>query len=193
MRVPLEGQHPMNENLRAAPNTRPASRITLQRAAVFLAIAVSVATLDQVTKWAVRANFDFGESWSPGGLGFVRIVHLTNSGAAFGIFQGQAQLLAVTSVIGIAAIVLYFLFPPADHPIVRVALAVQLGGALGNLLDRIVRGEVTDWIDVGTWPTFNLADSSITVSIVALLTLLLFVEGPNQEQDRAKVAAPPDQ
>lgn len=181
-----------NEMLETPPATHSRSRMIVRRTALLLAVALSVALLDQLTKWAVRANFDFGESWSPGGLGFMRIVHLTNSGAAFGIFQGQTQFLVVTGIIGIAAIFLYFLFPPADHPLVRVALAMQLGGASGNLTDRVMRGEVTDWIDVGTWPTFNLADSSITVSIIALLIFLLFDEGSKSEQKPRNLSVPPD-
>ena len=171
-----------------------ASPASLGKLAQFVAIALTIAALDQITKWAIRTNFDFGEAWSPGGLDFIRIVHLTNSGAAFGIFQGQTQLLLVTSGLGIAAILLYFFYPPMDHPLVRVALAMQLGGALGNFTDRILRGEVTDWIDVGTWPTFNLADSSITISVIALLVFLLFVDGdgPKREKKRTNLSVPPD-
>lgn len=153
-----------------------------RKLAQFFGLALTVAALDQATKWVIRTYFDFGEGWSPGGVDFVRIVHLTNSGAAFGILQGETQFLIVTSVLGIAAIMLFFLYPPMDHLLVRVALAMQLGGALGNFIDRIFRGEVTDWIDVGAWPTFNLADSSITLSIFTMFAFLLLVEGSNRTE-----------
>jgi signal peptidase II len=74
-----------------------------------------------------------------------------------------------------------------DHGLIRVALGMQLGGAVGNLIDRVRLGHVTDWIDVGSFPTFNVADSSISVSIAAVLIFFLF-----DEAERAKnKSAPP--
>lgn len=163
------------------------SRMSVRKVMLFATVVLIVVVLDQATKWAVRSNFAFGEAWSPGGMDFVRIVHLTNSGAAFGIFQGEAQLVTAIGIIGIAAILFYFLFPPMDHPLLSIALAMLLGGALGNLTDRLLRGEVTDWIDVGSWPTFNLADSSITISIIAILAFLLFDERLKREPDHGRI------
>ncbi len=147
---------------------------------IFFSIAAGIVALDQFTKWLVRSNLALYESW-PEGSDFIRIIHVTNSGAAFGILQGQTPFLIVTSLLGLAAIVLYYLYPPMDHGIIRIALGMQLGGAVGNLIDRVRMGEVTDFIDVGTFPTFNVADSSISVSMVAVLIFFLY-----QETDRAK-------
>jgi signal peptidase II len=104
------------------------------------------------------------------------IVHVTNSGAAFGMLQGQTPFLIGTSLVGLLAILLYYVYPPMDHGIIRIALGMQLGGAIGNLIDRVRVGEVTDFVDVGTFPTFNVADSSISVSITAVLLFFLLQE-----------------
>ncbi len=150
----------------------------------FFVIAAVIVALDQLTKSIVRANLRQYESW-PDGWELVRIHHVTNSGAAFGILQGQTSFLIITSLLGLAAIVLYYIYPPMEHGIIRVALGMQLGGALGNLIDRVRLGEVTDFVDVGTFPTFNVADSSISISITVVLIFFLF-----QEIDSAK--RPPD-
>ena len=152
---------------------------------IFFAIAATVIIVDQITKSIVRDNLRVGETWPDNSDAFIRIIHVTNSGAAFGILQGQTSFLIITSLLGLAAIVLYYIYPPMDHGIIRIALGMQLGGAIGNLIDRVRLGEVTDFIDVGTFPTFNVADSSISVSITAVLIFFLF-----QEVDRPK--RPPD-
>jgi signal peptidase II len=143
-----------------------------RRDLTFFLIAATVVALDQLTKSIVRANLGLYEAW-PDGDSFVRIIHVTNSGAAFGILQGQTPFLIVTSLLGLVAIVLYYVYPPMEHGLIRIALGMQLGGAVGNLIDRVRLGEVTDFIDVGTFPTFNVADSSISVSIAAVLIFFL--------------------
>lgn len=169
----------MDESPAIAPPSRPAIVDTLasrwRRDLLFFAIAVSVIALDQFTKWLVRSNLGLYEEWDVT-FGPVRIIHVVNSGAAFGILQGQTPFLIVMSLFGLGAILLYYLYPPMDHGLVRVALGMQLGGATGNLIDRVRLGEVTDFIDVGEFPTFNIADSSITISIVAILGFFLLQE-----------------
>jgi len=83
----------------------------------------------------------------------------------------------ITSLIGVAAIVLYYLFPPLEHGLLRVALGLQLGGAAGNMLDRIRAGEVTDFINFDFWPAFNVADSSIFIGVVTIIAFFLVIEG----------------
>lgn len=148
---------------------------------VFFGIALIVIVLDQFTKWLVRSNLDMYESW-PDSDSFIRIIHVTNSGAAFGILPGQTTFLLITSTVGLAAILLYYVFPPMDHGLIRVALAMQLGGALGNLTDRVLRGEVTDFVDVGGFPTFNVADASISVSITAVILFFLFFSEEREDE-----------
>ncbi len=152
----------------------------------FFAIAAFIIVLDQVTKSLVRSNLRPYETWPDNSDAFIRIIHVTNSGAAFGILQGQTSFLIITSLLGLAAIVLYYIYPPMDHGLIRIALGMQLGGAAGNLIDRVRLGEVTDFVDVGTFPTFNVADSSISVSIAAVLIFFLF-----QEVDRPKQPSNP--
>jgi signal peptidase II len=157
---------------------------------VFFAIAAVIIIADQFTKSLVRANLSYGETWPENSDAFIRIIHVTNSGAAFGILQGQTPFLIVTSMLGLAAILLYYVYPPMDHGLIRIALGLQLGGAIGNFIDRVRLGEVTDFIDVGDFPTFNIADSSISISIVAVLAFFVLTEF--QERDTAKHNSPGD-
>jgi len=151
--------------------------------AIFFAIAAAVIAFDQFTKWLVRSNLEIGQVWPEGSDSFIRIIHVTNSGAAFGILQGQTPFLIVTSLIGLAAILLYYVYPPMEHGLIRIALGLQLGGAVGNLIDRVRLGHVTDFIDVGDFPTFNVADSAISVSIAAVLIFFALTEARGQSED----------
>jgi signal peptidase II len=145
---------------------------------LFFVIAGLVVALDQVTKYVVRANLAVGESFPDEGP--VRITYVTNTGAAFGILQGQTLFLMVSTFLGLAAILLYYLYPPMEHGILRLALGLQLGGAVGNLVDRVRVGRVTDFIDIGPWPNFNLADSSIVVGVTIIIAFFLLTESRQQ-------------
>lgn len=162
--------------------------------AIFTIAAVIVA-LDQWTKWLVRTNIQPGESWLPQSLlwlsPYARIVHWYNRGAAFGMFQQGNMVFTVLAFVVIAAIIYYY--PQISHvdwPL-RLAMSMQMGGALGNLIDRLTIGHVTDFISVGTFPVFNIADSSITVGCVVLLLGVWWQEQINKKQKSQ--AAPPDQ
>ena len=160
------------------PSDGPSGRLwlRLRNDILFFVIAGLVVALDQVTKYLVRANLSLGESFPDEGP--VRITYVTNTGAAFGILQGQTLFLMVTTFFGLAAILLYYLYPPMEHGILRLALGLQLGGAVGNLADRVrLDGKVTDFIDVGPWPNFNLADSSIVVGVAIIVAFFLLTEG----------------
>ena len=100
-------------------------------------------------------------------------MHYSNSGAAFGILTNAGPLLAVTSVIGIVAIVVYVMNPSFAHPVMRAGLALMLGGAIGNLIDRVKSGEVVDFLKLPNFPAFNVADSAITIGVVFLLWAML--------------------
>ena len=143
---------------------------------VFFLIAGAVFLLDQVTKIVVRATLSPHEAWPDAGW-MLNIVNVSNSGAAFGILQGQTTFLIATSLLGVAAIVFYYLFPPLEHGLLRIALGLQLGGAAGNLIDRIRTGEVTDFVNFDFFPAFNVADASISIGVVTILWSLLMVEG----------------
>ncbi|HYM16706.1 MAG TPA: signal peptidase II [Dehalococcoidia bacterium] len=167
--------------------TASASPARWRRDLLFFAIAAVIVGADQFTKWLVRSNLALGEQWPDHAILHARIIHVVNSGAAFGILQGQTPFLIVTSMLGLGAIVLYYLYPPMEHGLIRVALGMQLGGAIGNLIDRVRVGEVTDFIDVGRFPTFNVADASISISIVVVLIFFALQES----DDGRKNSEPP--
>ena len=158
-------------------------------------IAAVIVALDQWTKWLVRTNIPAGESWLPDSLQwlspYARIVHWYNRGAAFGMFQEGSLVFTVLAFIVIAAIIYYYpQVSKVDWPL-RLAMSMQLGGAIGNLIDRLTIGHVTDFISVGTFPVFNIADSSISVGCVVLL---LGVWWQDRASKREKVqASSPDQ
>lgn len=158
-------------------------------------IAVVIVALDQWTKWLVRTNIAPGESWLPDSLAwlspYARIVHWYNRGASFGMFQEGNMVFTVLAFIVIAAIIYYYpKIENADWPL-RLAMSMQLGGAAGNLIDRLAFGRVTDFISIGTFPVFNVADSSISVGCVVLLLGVWWQERLAKKQKMQ--AAPPDQ
>jgi signal peptidase II len=164
-----------------APARPPSALGPGVRRILFWGTALAVIALDQLTKTIVRSALERGESW-PDPDWFARIRYVTNSGAAFGILQDQTAFLIVTSLIGLAAIYLYYRYPPFEHHVVPIAIGMMLGGALGNMIDRVRVGEVTDFVDVGSFPAFNVADSSISIGIaVVLVGYLLLWPGPDDK------------
>jgi len=119
----------------------------------------------------VRTNIPFGESWSPWEwlMPYARIVHWSNTGASFGMFQGFGMVFTILALIVAAVIVYYYPRVPVEEWPLRIAMGMQLGGALGNLVDRVTRGEVTDFISLGNFAVFNIADASISVGVAVLL------------------------
>ena len=137
-----------------------------------LVLVPLVVGLDQLTKWIIRLSLDRGDEW-PGDW-LVRIVHVTNNGAAFGMLQDSGPLLLITGLIGVAGIVIYFFNLGSGEPLLRVGLALMLGGALGNLIDRVANGRVVDFIKFPNFPAFNVADSAITIGVVVLIWAMTF-------------------
>ena len=136
-------------------------------------IALLIVSLDQWTKWLVRVNIPAGGTWLPESLEwlspYARIVHWYNTGAAFGLFKEGGMVFTVLAFIVIGAILYYYpQVERSDWPL-RLAMSMQLGGAIGNLIDRLTIGHVTDFISVGTFPVFNIADASISLGCVVLL------------------------
>ena len=131
-------------------------------------VAALIFTIDRFTKIAALKMLDPGEPVIaiPG---ILNITLVLNNGAAFGLFQGKSVFFAFISLAVIIAIVAYLIKNrPLDRP-VSVGLGLILGGALGNLADRISLGKVVDFIDFGIWPVFNIADSCITIGAVVLI------------------------
>ena len=164
-------------------------KLTSGRAALIAAIAVLVFGLDRVTKDLVATRMVLGESREVLG-DVVRISYVRNTGAAFGLLPERTTLLSVLSVVAVAAIIYYYRFILARSPLVGATLGMQLGGALGNLVDRLGQGYVVDFVDVGVgglrfW-AFNVADASIVLGILAV-TLALWRE--EQQQGSARRTA----
>jgi signal peptidase II len=150
---------------------------------LFWGAAVVVFALDQATKAAVRTSLERGESW-PDPDWPVRIRYVTNTGAAFGILEDQTIFLIVMAFLGIAAIYLYYRFPPFEHWVVPIAIGMLLGGASGNLFDRVRLGEVTDFIDFPRFPAFNVADSSINIGIATIVIGYLLLAPRSNPSER---------
>ena len=139
---------------------------------VFLfTIAGLIIALDQWTKYLVRSNLALRETWSPWAWlsPYARIVNWKNTGAAFGILQDFNTVFAILALVVTLAIIYYFPRVGKEEWPLRVALSMQMGGALGNLIDRLTQGYVTDFVSVGSFAVFNVADASISVGVAVLV------------------------
>ena len=165
----------------------------LQRYWPIATIAALIVALDQWTKWLVRVNIPDGGVWLPESLAwlspYARIVHWHNTGAAFGMFQNASMVFTVLAFIVIAAILYYYPHVENSDWSLRLAMSMQLGGAIGNLIDRLTRGRVTDFISIGTFPVFNVADASISVGAVVLLLGVWFTEKAERQEKAKRMAA----
>jgi signal peptidase II len=155
-------------------------------------IASLVLALDQLSKYLVRTRLAFGEVWSPFPwlAGVARIVYWNNTGAAFGLFPSGGLLFTFVAIIVSLAILYYYPRLPRGYLPLRLALGLQLGGAIGNLVDRIFHGTVIDFISVGAFPVFNLADSSISLG-VAILIVTMWIDERRSKAGEAQTPEPP--
>jgi signal peptidase II len=151
-------------------------------------IAGAIIAFDQLTKSLVREQLNFGETWMPLTwlAPYARIVHWQNTGAAFGMSQGYNLVFSALAVMVALAIVYFYPKVPYEEFTLRFAMSLQLGGALGNVVDRLTIGEVTDFISVGSFPVFNIADASITIGVIVLLLGMWL----NDRKKPASVAPP---
>jgi len=140
-----------------------------------LAVAVALATLllDQLTKAAVVGSLGIGQR-SPVCGTLVKLTHIRNSGAVFGMMRGAGTYFTLFSLVAAVVLVVVLFFARRSSMLVRISLGMVLGGAVGNLIDRLRFGAVVDFIDVGLsestrWPCFNVADSAITIGVVLLI------------------------
>ena len=148
-----------------------------QNVTFFLAALLVLAT-DQLSKLWIRPNLTLGQTLFE--VGFFRIIHISNTGAAFGLFPGQSFALSIVTIVGAALLLIFVLvihrwFPPLDNMLSKVALGLILGGALGNLIDRLNLGYVVDFIDFRVWPIFNIADSAVVVGVIIFAYSLRFL------------------
>jgi len=165
-------------------------------------ISGTVILLDQLTKYLVSSNLSYGEIWPQGHwiATYARIIYWTNKGAAFGIFQSLSGLFKVLPVVVAVVIIYYFPKVPSQDWPLRLALGLQLGGALGNWIDRLTIGSVLDFVSVGSFAVFNVADASISLG-VAILAISLYdrerkekaSQNVLENDEHPEVAAPPMQ
>lgn len=134
--------------------------------------------LDQVTKYLVMAHLDLGASVPIlGGLLYLTLTR--NPGGAFGLFQAWTQLLVIVAIIVVVGMLLLVRRKANMSRILTVSVGLELGGAVGNLIDRIRFHYVVDFIDLRVWPVFNIADIAITIGLF-LLAYYVFVNEPHR-------------
>ncbi|MDH7487150.1 MAG: signal peptidase II [Anaerolineae bacterium] len=155
---------------------------------LLLPVAALVLILDQLSKSWVLRNIPLYETWVPiPALARVFVFrHVTNTGAAFGLFPNGGAILLAIAVVVIVAIVVYTRYLPTERWLVLLSLGLQLGGALGNLIDRLRFGHVVDFIDFHFWPTFNVADMSLVTGVALLALLMLTEKRERQAQETAE-------
>lgn len=161
--------------------------------AFLVPIAILLVALDQLTKTWIRNNLVLNELLMPWEwlAPYARLVNWHNTGAAFGIFQGMNGVFVVLAFVIIILIVIYFPMIPEDDFFFRLALSLQMAGATGNLIDRLYRGYVTDFISVGRFPVFNVADSCITMGVVVLLIGMWIEERKSHDESESDYSSEP--
>lgn len=145
------------------------------------AIAVAALVADQITKHVVTGSLALGDETKV--VGPLTIHHVQNTGIAFGLFGGATAIVALLTSAAIVWMVVFFRRSGARHPLLPVAFGFLIGGSASNLIDRIRLGHVTDFLDLGFWPAFNLADSFIVLGVLVLLAALLL---PQRVQKRPR-------
>ena len=138
-------------------------------------IAAVIVLVDQFTKFWVETNLPPNTSWAPFPqyAEFFQLTHVFNTGAAFGMFAGGGYIFAIIAIVVATVIIVYNYNLPAGMFALRLALGFQLGGALGNFIDRLRIGHVTDFMDVTPFfYIFNIADTSIICGVIVLVWLM---------------------
>ena len=163
------------------------TRASAAEKSILFIVTAFVLILDHATKLFIEGWLPLNASWSPNEdlAEYFQITHVSNSGAAFGIFPSGSAIFMVVAVVVAVAIVLYNQNMPANSHLYRVALGLQLGGALGNFIGRLrLDGRVTDFFDFGPVPVFNIADASIVVGVI-MLALLMFRDQRREQREKA--------
>jgi signal peptidase II len=143
--------------------------------AFLLGVAGVIVAFDQWTKWLVRTQLAYNETWAPWDwlLPYARVVHIQNTGAAFGSFQAFGNVFMVLAIIVSIGILIFYLQVARNDWLIRVVMSLELGGALGNLVDRFTQRYVTDFVSLGNFAVFNVADASISVGVAVLIVGML--------------------
>ena len=156
------------------------------RNVVFGCVGLLVILVDQLSKAWIRNNLAWGQSIFD--VGFFQILHIHNTGAAFGILKGHSLTLTIVDFVGIVVILLLvFVFRSRwsflDSMLVMSAIGMVMGGTIGNLIDRLYLGYVTDFLDFRVWPVFNVADSAVTVGVIIIAYCLICLAQSAKHQE----------
>jgi signal peptidase II len=157
------------------------------RSVVSGGIALLIVILDQLSKWWIRSHLAVGETLFD--LGFLRVIHIYNTGAAFGILKDQTLLLAIIAFVGVLILlVLGFIWrhrwPFLNSWMVMSAIGLVMGGTIGNLTDRLANsGRVVDFIDFKVWPAFNVADMAIDIGVLLIVYRLIRMAGRSEAKE----------
>ncbi len=147
----------------------------------YYGLAIVAVILDQWSKWLIVKNMEFGERisiWDP----WFGILSHRNRGAAWGMMEGQMWLFTIVTVAVIIAIIYFYHKEAKGKPLFQISLMLLLGGAVGNFIDRLFRGEVVDFVDVLIpvfnyhFPIFNIADAALTIAVVMLFIAIILEE-----------------
>ncbi len=159
----------------AMPNDPKKAAVPIGQHLILFWLAGLVVLLDQLTKLLVENRLPLYQMWAPipAIQELFRITHVPNTGMAFGLFPSGSSFFLIVAVVVAAAIIYYNFTLPKGQFALRLALGLQLGGALGNFVDRLRIGHVTDFLDFGPWPVFNVADMAIVSGAVVLGWLVL--------------------
>jgi signal peptidase II len=146
------------------------------------AVAVAAVVGDQLTKQIVRSHLRIDESEKV--IGPLSIHRVQNSGIAFGLFASATAIVTILTALAVGWMIVFFARSGSRHPVLPAALGLLIGGSVSNLVDRVRLGHVTDFIDFGWWPAFNLADSFIVVGVAILLLALMAADRRPRETPR---------
>ena len=151
---------------------------------ILFAFAAIIVLLDQWSKEWIRTNLAYGEIYRPELWlsQYARLIHWRNTGIVFGLFQNISMLFSLLPAIISLGIIYYFPRAPREDRLIRFSMILYLGGGVGNLIDRLTQGYVTDFVSVGNFPVFNVADASISIGVV-ILALGVFLK----EQEEKKL------
>ncbi len=156
---------------------------------IYYGVALIIIALDQWTKWLVLKNMELGERISVIDPYLGWLSH-RNRGAAWGMLEGQMWLFAIITVTVIVGIIYYFHKHAKGQPLFQLSLMILLGGAVGNFIDRMLRGEVVDFVDVlipifnYDFPIFNVADAALTIGVVLMIIYIIY----DEKQQKKKVS-----
>lgn len=148
---------------------------------MFYIFIILLITLDQAIKFLVNNSLSYGQS-VPVLKNIFHLTYVRNSGAGFGILQGQREFFIIITIIIISTLLIYR-FKTSNNKYLNMALGLIIGGAIGNLIDRIRFSYVIDYLDFRIWPVFNLADSAVFVGVGILLIYLWQLEEDTQSED----------